>query len=39
MSEETSRRSFTEKEYLLVVLVGVAMLMSITGLFLVLTAV
>ena len=39
MPEETSRRSFTEKEYLLVVLVGVATMMSVTGLFLVLTAV
>jgi hypothetical protein len=35
---ETSRR-FTEKEYLLVVLVGVAVLMAVTGLILVLTSI
>lgn len=39
MAEETTRREFTEKEYLLVVLVGVAVLMAVTGLFVVLSAV
>lgn len=34
-----TRRQFTEKEYLLVVLVGVALLMAITGLILVVTSV
>ena len=34
-----SAREFTEKEYLLLVLVGVALLMAGTGLILVLTAV
>lgn len=33
------RRAFTEKEYLLVVLVGVAFLMAMTGLILVVTSV
>lgn len=33
------RRKFTEKEYLLFVLVGVALLMAMTGLILVLTSV
>ena len=33
-----SRRQFTEKEYLLVVLVGIALLMSVTALVLVATA-
>ena len=37
MAEST--REFTEKEYLLIVLVGVALLMAGTGLILVLTAV
>ena len=37
MAEST--REFTEKEYLLVVLVGVALLMAGTGLILVLTSV
>jgi hypothetical protein len=35
---ETSRQ-FTEKEYLLVVLVGVALLMAVTGLILVITSI
>ena len=34
-----SAREFTEKEYLLLVLVGVALLMAATGLILVLTSV
>ena len=33
-----SRRKFTEKEYLLVVLVGIALLMSVTALVLVVTS-
>jgi hypothetical protein len=33
------RRTFTEKEYLLFVLVGVALLMAVTGLILVFTSV
>ena len=33
-----SRRQFTEKEYLLVVLVGIALLMSATALVLVVTS-
>jgi hypothetical protein len=33
-----SRRQFTEKEYLLVVLVGIALLMSVTALVLVVTS-
>ena len=37
MAEST--REFTEKEYLLIVLVGVALLMAGTGLILVLTSV
>jgi hypothetical protein len=36
MSNE--RRQFTEKEYFLVVLVGVALLMAVTGVVLVLTS-
>jgi hypothetical protein len=35
---EPRRRQFTEKEYLLVVLVGVALLMSITAVALVVTS-
>lgn len=37
MTEE--RRKFTEKEYLLFVLVGVALLMAMTGLILVFTSI
>lgn len=35
---ENERRRFAEKEYFLLVLVGVALLMAVTGIVLVLTA-